>query len=122
MTIDKAKLDQAIALIKKGPSNADYFFEQLKSPAWLEPLAREKLFSQPYSAVRRGETIAFPLWGPGQYLARMAAVPEAQALVVEILKRLPESDNPRVYEVIADAAASLPPDMAASLIPQLLRG
>src|ERR1041385_3302113 len=120
--IDDEKVARALALIKKGPANADYFFEQLKSPEWIEPLAKERLFSHPYPAVRQADTISFPIWMPGEYLARMASIRDAQALVVEILKNLPESDNPRVYEVVADAAAALPPIMAKELISQLLRG
>lgn len=122
MTVDKEKIERAIALIKKGPTNAEYFFERLQSPAWIEPLAKEKLFSEPYSAVQRGDAFSFPVWVPGQYLARMAAIPEAQAKVLEILKLLPASNNPRVYEVVADAADALPAGMAAQLVPQLLRG
>lgn len=122
MTIGKDKLDRAIALMKKGPANAEYFFEQLKSPGWIEPLAKEKLFTKPQAAVRRGDTIQFPSWVPGQYLARMATVPEAQGQVLEILKNLPKSDNPRVYEVVADAAAAMPPNLARRLIPQLVLG
>ena len=71
-----------------------YFFEQLKSPVWIEPLAKEKLFSKPYNAIRRGETLSFPVWVPGTYLARMAAIPDAQAEALELFKNLPESDNP----------------------------
>ena len=122
MAIDREKIDRAIALMKKGPVNADYFFEQLKSPAWIEPLARKKLFSTPYPAVRSRDTIAFPVWTPGHYLARMAVLPEAQGRVLEILKGLPESDNPRVYEVVADAATVLTPELSRQLTPQLLRG
>jgi len=122
MTIHKEKADRAIALIKKGSANADYFFEQLESPAWIEPLANAKLFSNPYPAVRRGEGLAFPTWVPGHYLARMATRAEAQADVVRILKSVPPSDNPRVYEVIADAAAALPADMAKQLVAQVIQG
>ena len=122
MTIDKDKIATAMALIKKGPTNAEYFFERLQSPAWIAPLAEEKLFSEPYSAIRVGDSYSFPVWGPGQYLARMATIPAAQAKVVEILKQLPASDNPRVYEVIADAGAAVPPQMAKELVAQLLRG
>jgi hypothetical protein len=122
MTLDKVKVDRALALIKKGAVNADYFFEQLTSPVWIEPLAKEKLFAKPYNAIRRAEGLSFPFWVPGLYLARMAAISEAQAQVLEILKSLPESDNPRVYEVVADAAAVLPPDLAKHLVSQLLRG
>lgn len=122
MAIDSEQIQRAIALIKKGSVNADYFFEQLKSPLWIEPLAKNKLFSKPYGAVRQGDAVSFPFWAPGQYLARMAAVPEAQSQVFEILRELPPSDNPRVYDVVADAAAALPPDMANQLTHQLLRG
>jgi hypothetical protein len=122
VTIEREKIERAIALIKKGSANADYFFEQLKSPAWLEPLAEEKLFAEPYAAIQRGEALSFPVWVPGLYVARMAAYPEVQALVLAILRDLPASDNPRVYEVIADAATALPPEMAKELVSQLIRG
>jgi hypothetical protein len=122
MTFSTDQLKEAIALIKKGPTNADYFFEQLKSPVWIDPLAKEKLFAQPYEPIRQGDSISFPFWGPGQYLARMAAIPEAQSRVRAILEKLPPSENPRVYEIIADAASAMPPAMATQLVPQLLKG
>lgn len=122
MTLDQSHVDRAVALIKKGAANADYFFDKLESPDWIEPLAAKGLFSEPYAAVRQGEMISFPFWVPGQYLARMAALPMAQEQVLQVLKRLPQSDNPRVYEVVADAAAALPPAMAKQLIPQLQQG
>src|SRR5689334_10695171 len=101
MTIEKVNIDRAMALIKKGSANADYFFDQLESPDWIEPLERNGLFAEPYAAIRRGEMISFPTWVPGQYLTRMAAIPVAQERVLKVLKRLPKSDNPRVYEVVA---------------------
>lgn len=120
--IPKENVEKALALIKKGPANADYFFEKLTSPAWIRPLAEHRLFSTPYPAERRGESYAFPVWTPGVYLARMAKLPDAQRQVAEILQGLPASDNPRVYEVIADAVNELPPSLARQLVPQLLKG
>lgn len=122
MPINQSKVDQAIALISKSAANADYFFAKLKTPDWIEPLRKANLFSKPYTPIQSGEGVRFPVWVPGEYLVRMASIPEAQAQVVEILKSLPPSDNPRVYEVVADAAASLPPEEAKHLTLQLLRG
>lgn len=120
--IAKENIEKALALIKKGSANTDYFFEKLTSPAWIKPLSEQNLFSTPYPAERRGETFIFPIWTPGVYLARMASIPDAQRQVTELLERLPVSDNPRVYEVVADAAISLPPPLARRLVPQLLKG
>jgi hypothetical protein len=121
MIIDQQSVQRALALIKKSAVNSDYFFDRLQSPAWIAPLSDAKLF-EPYRAVRRGDTISFPVWVPGQYLARMATQPAAQESVVAVLGRVPPSDNPRVYEVVADAAETLPASLGRRLVPQLLRG
>ncbi|MES2304291.1 MAG: hypothetical protein V4558_02250 [Gemmatimonadota bacterium] len=119
--ISDETITKAIALIQKGPTNAEYFFEKLSSPAWIEPLRRKNLFA-PYPAERRGDMISFPFWSPGKYLVRMAANAEARGAVASILKVLPTSDNPRVYEDVADAALALPPSLGAQLTTTLLAG
>ena len=120
--IPKDKVEEALALIKKSPANADYFFEQLTSPEWIDPLRERRFFSTPYPAEKRGDGIAFPNWPPGEYLARMARIPGAQERVVTAFEKLPDCDNPRVYETVGDAANVLPPAMAMRLVPQLTKG
>ena len=112
-------VQKAIRLIHASPANAAYFFEQLKSPEWIGPLDANHLFSSPYSAVPRGDLISFPVWTPGEYLARMSVFPEAQERIVTILEKTPQSDNPRVYEAVADSANALEPSLAERLVPQL---
>ena len=113
---------RALELIRKGPANADYFFSRLTSPDWIQPLAAEGLFNPPYGARRSGEGYVFPVWTPGEYLSRMAQHPAAGQQVVEILRDLDESDNPRVYEVIADAAQAVSSDLATGLVPKVAEG
>lgn len=51
----------------------------------------------------------------------MAKVPEAQAKVLEIALGIPDSENSRVYDDVTDIALSLPPALAAKLVPQICR-
>ena len=115
-------IERALALMRKSPANAEYFLEKLTSPAWIEPFEQHQLFASPYPPQETEGGLAFPFWSPGDYLARMAEKPEAQSDVVRILLRLPHSENPRVYESIADASSALPVHLAVTLAAQLLRG
>lgn len=119
--ISNSTVNRALDLIQS-PASAAYFFEQIKSPDWIAPLASRKLFAVPYPAQRSGDGISFPIWTPGEYLGRMAEFPDVQKLIVDILKDLPASDNPRVYEAIAETANVLPPQLARHLVPQLTKG
>jgi hypothetical protein len=44
------------------------------------------------------------MWPESRYLARMAAVPEAQETVLRIALAIPASENSRVHDDIADIA------------------
>jgi hypothetical protein len=94
-----------------------YFFDKLQNPAWLPVLRKEGFFSQPPPPERDEEagTIGFPPWPESRYLARMAAVEGAQDLILEITLEIPETENVRVYEDLADVALALPPRLAAEL-------
>ena len=119
--ISDSTINRALELIQS-PASAAYFFEQLKSPDWVAPLKEKKLFAGAYPAQRSGDAFSFPAWTPGEYLARMAVFPGVQGLIVDILKDLPSSDNPRVYEAIADAVNVLPPELGRHLVHQLAKG
>jgi hypothetical protein len=107
----KEAVEQALAAIRKRAANYEYFFDRLDSPDWLEPLHAKGLFQKPPRAERSGDMISFPGWPEARYLARIAArVPEA---VLDVLLRLPESDNFRVHDQLITVALALPPSAAA---------
>jgi hypothetical protein len=92
-----------------------HFFESLKNPEWLEPLAGQGWFEAPPPAVRdkAANTIAYPSWSPAAYLKAMAA--ERPEKVAEICARVPDTDNIRVHLDLVDIALKLPPQLAVAL-------
>jgi hypothetical protein len=114
-------VDRALSEIRKGPAQYQYFFDNLASPSWLEPLAREGFFKEPLAPEREGEYVRLRVWPESRYLIRMAKIAEAQERVLKITLGISDSENSRVHDDIADIALSLPPAMAAKLVPQLSR-
>lgn len=112
----EAIIQKALASIRKGRANYDYFFKSLTSPVWIEPLAAHGLFTEPPAPIQEGNLIRFPNWPESEYLARVAG--QAPELVVKILLALPDVENPRVQEDVADAALAMPPNVAARLTKQ----
>jgi hypothetical protein len=114
-------VERALAAIK-GYAQYEYFFERLDSPAWLEPLAEKGMFKHPQPVEKVDPYIRFPFWPESRYLARMSKLPEAQAVVLRITLGIPSSDNSRVYDDVAEIALSLPPELAAKLVPKMVEG
>jgi hypothetical protein len=110
---------KALREIEKGYAQYLYFFDNLNSPAWLEPLHEHGFFRNPPAPIRDGQYISFPLWPESRYLVRMARIPEAQATVLRIALAIPSTENSRVHDDLADIALSLPPHQSAKLIPQI---
>ena len=102
---------RALEQIRIGHAHYRYFFSELASPAWIKPLDKKGFFSSPFPAVYEADTFGFPFWPESEYLARMA--PEAPERVAAVMARIPETDNERVHEYLAKAAAGLPPGLAA---------
>src|SRR5271168_312994 len=100
---------RALAEIQKGYAQYEYFFANLNSPAWLEPLQGERFFTKPPDPIREGDYVRLLIWPGSRYLARMAGIAEAQEKVLEIARAIPDSENSRVHDDIADIALSLPP-------------
>src|SRR5215207_2844048 len=103
-------VQKALAEIRKRPANYEYFFDQLRSPDWIQPLFENGLFQNPPEPIREGDYIKFPFWPESQYLARVASL--APESVLEIALQI-ETDNVRVHEDIADAACAMTPHLAA---------
>ncbi len=94
-----------------------YFFDSLKNPEWLVPLAQLGWFKNPPAPIEDPirRTIAFPVWPESRFLARMSEIPEARTAVSGIAQAIPETSNVRVHEDLADIALNLPPADSASL-------
>jgi len=114
-------VNRALSEIRKGYTQYRYFFDKLDSPAWLEPLVREGFFKEPLEPKQEGNYVTLAIWPESRYLIRMSKIHEAQAKVLEITLGIPDSENSRVHDDIADIALSLPPALAAKLVPQLSR-
>jgi len=102
---------KALEQIQKRAANHEYFFAKLASPDWIRPLEAAGLFASPPPAIRGGDTISFPFWPESRYLARMAAL--APELVLEVVEKIPVTDNVRVHEEFAQAASRMPGPLAA---------
>lgn len=109
------QIDRAIALLGHTMHHR-YFFDHLQNPEWIKPLFDKGYFSNPPPPERDEEkgTIGFPMWSESQYLARMA--PLKPELVLDIIVKIPKTDNVRVYEDLADAALVMPTEISAKLI------
>ncbi len=106
--IPPEKLKQALNLIAKSNANYEYFFDNLDSPDWLEPLAEEGLFNSPPPAEIEGNLTHFRAWSASRYLSRMAKQGEGQAKrVYAIIARISQTDNCQVHMDLADAALYL---------------
>ena len=112
---------RALAEIGKGYAQYQYFFDHLNSPTWLEPLANRGFFRQPPPPKYEGNYVQFQWWPESRYLVRMAHILDAQEIVLEIVLRIPDSENSRVHDDIADVALSLPPALSVKLVPQVCR-
>ena len=103
---------KALDAIKRS-ADYQYFFSQLKSPDWLRPLWDAGLFRAPPAPTKDGNYISFPSWAESRYLARMGS--RAPEIVLDIILKMPETENVRVHEDVIEAALSMPPPVAAKL-------
>lgn len=112
--------EDARRLLSLAGSREDYehVFGQLSSPAWIPALVEAGIFSTPEPPVRQGEYILFPVWGPSRYLARVADKDPER--VLEVLLRLPETENWRIQVDVIDAALALPTRLAVRLVPRVV--
>jgi hypothetical protein len=106
-------LKKSLGLIATSASNHEYFFMKLKSPDWIEPLAKAGKFKEPPPTVRQGNTIRFPPWAESQYLVRMAG--DAPEIVRNTILNVPLTDNQRVHQDFVEAALGMPGPMAGGI-------
>lgn len=105
---------KAKAAIKRS-SDFDYFFDNLKSPSWIIPLFEEGFFNHPYSPIQDEKYIRFPVWPASRYLVRMSELSPTE--VAKVALQIPETNNVRVWEDLAEIALKLPPPLAVKFVP-----
>jgi uncharacterized protein YyaL (SSP411 family) len=94
------------------------FFDNLQNPSWIRPLQDAGLFDNPPAPVHdyAQGTVGSPPWPQSQYLARMASISPNE--VHQVAMDLDEGDNVLIHEDLADAALSMPADLAADFVPK----
>jgi hypothetical protein len=95
------------------------FYDKLRSPTWLAPLAAEGEFQNPPAPIRDPEkaTVGYSIWPQSRYLARMASI--APDEVFHIIESVPETQNFLVHIDFANAVCDMPPAAAAKLLPKM---
>lgn len=97
------------------------FFEGIPDGRWLESLREEGFFANlPGPETDEEGTGVLPSWPQSGYLVRVAAVEPEK--VKEIVLELPNTENVRVHEDVAEAACAMPPRLAAEVVPKVMEG
>ena len=117
MPTTKELVENAIAVMKKDPANYFYFFDNLRSAKWIEPLREQGFFKDPPGGKEEKDPesgavmTSFPPWPESRYLARMAGMdPDC---VLEVMLDLIFTDNASVHIDLAEAACAMPTKLAA---------
>lgn len=109
-------ITMAIEEIQKRAVNSAYFFDNIKSPNWIEPLLQQGMFQNPPPPEHQENGTSFPFWAESRYLVRMASLlPER---VLEIILKVPETDNFRIYVDFIEAVLMMSPELAARWVKQ----
>lgn len=97
----------------------EYFFTRLKNPLWIQPLVERGCFESPPKMKQvPGGYVQVPVWPELLYLKNV--VDDVPDEVIKVLLRVPEVDNPRVYDDIVDIALQLDAKQSAKLHPKIL--
>ena len=111
-------IDRAYGMMKK-QFDHEYFFTRLKNPLWIQPLVERGCFQFPPKMKKLpGGYIQTPVWPELRYLKNVAK--DAPDEVLEVVRALPEVDNPRVYDDILDITLQLDAKRSAKLLSKIL--
>ena len=115
-------LNRMFSLIERRGANFAFFFKQVSENAdvtWLPFLEKKGYFAYPPSVqITDDNSIIYPFWWPIRYLEKISS--QASNEVIEIVRQLPQTDNPRVYEGILDIALQLHGEHSVKLKPKML--
>lgn len=107
--------EQVQTIISKIQRRVDFefFMDNLNTPDWLEPLIQLGHFNQPEVPIREGDTVRFPFWPQARYLIKIAE--QEPKKVMDVILKVPETENPRVHEDFVEATLKMPPGIAVQL-------
>ena len=115
-------IDRILSLIERRGANFAFFFKRVTETAdaaWIPILDNRGYFAHPPNTEPIGDgRVNFPFWWPIRFLANMSN--HAPDEVIEIVSRLPEVDNPKVYDDILDIALRLHGEQSTKLKPKIL--
>ena len=118
----ESDVETMFSLIERRGANYVFFFKHAAEKvgtAWLSHLDKRGYFTNLPNAEPIGnDRVNFPFSWPMHYLARMAKC--APDDVIEIVLRLPKTDNPWIYNEILEIALQLPGSLSAKLQPKIL--
>lgn len=117
--IDLKVIEQALAKIRDHGANYVYFFQNLNSPDWLDPLWRAGFFRKPPDPHREGNTISYPPWVESQYLTRI--VEKIPNRVAEVVCEMEDTENVRVHKDVLDISLKLSPELSSLIVPNICR-
>lgn len=110
-----------LKILKEGvPNNEaayEYFFGRLQKPKWLDPLAKDGCFERIPAPSPSGTHYRCHQL---KYLKRMAALPECQKTVIEVLMSV-ETENIMALCDLAETAVALPPHLAVKTVPKFVQ-
>lgn len=106
----EALVERALAEIRKGSANFDYFFDSLSSPEWIKPLAAKRVFQSAPEPEGSDGWIRVPGWSASRYLARMAGAAPDDVLDLALSIK---TENERVHSDFTEAAIAMPGPLAA---------
>ncbi len=110
-----------LKILKEGvPNNEaayEYFFGRLQSPKWLKPLAKERFFERIPAPSPSGTHYRCHQL---KYLKRMAALPECQEAVLEVVMSV-DTENIMALCDLAETAVALPPRLAVKTASKFAR-
>ena len=101
-------------------SDRMYFFTRLKNPHWIEPLAKRGIFKHPPKVKHVPDGyVQYPFWPELQYLKNVAQ--EAPEQVIEVILKIPSTNNSRFYEDVIDIALKVDPSHSTKLEARILK-
>ncbi len=107
------QLDEAVRRLLT-PQLRRAFFEGLKNPLWLEPLAEKAFFDNPPEPEKTDDGLIRDVyWPEADYLIHVA--PQEPKAAIDVLSRLSASNNSWVRRAAFTIGATVPADEAARL-------
>ena len=110
-------IDHALSRLVREPDRR-FFYGKLMNPLWLPLLVERGVYESPPLEADLGDgSVHFPVWPELNYLANIAKLdPDG---VVEVIKKLPNTNNKQVHWQIVEIAIQLPGESSVQLAEEI---